>query len=193
MVGRRGRAWATFTSGRAASELLGESGRNRLRSSTPGTSLHSTALMTRMLKKLDAFARRGVKLHNERWSWGGVRDDGTLVLQVWADDFKKDDSGLWVVQIGYPDGDDPSVTNYERSRPGSRERERQIEEIKAGSRTDVELLVGHAVDPKASPRQTEGIDAGRVGIGGRLVEIGGGAWIECVGWRPLDRWVPKIG
>lgn len=34
-----------------------------------------------------AFEMRGVKLHNPRWSWGGIRQaDGTVVFTVWAKD-----------------------------------------------------------------------------------------------------------
>src|SRR5690349_12024365 len=78
-------------------------------------------VMARMLKKVEAFSRRGVALQNDRWSWGGQRSDGTLVLQVWSDDFERLDSGRWAVQIGYPEVNDGTVTDHERSRPGSRE------------------------------------------------------------------------
>lgn len=34
-----------------------------------------------------AFEMRGVKLHNPRWSWGGLRStDGMVVFTVWAGD-----------------------------------------------------------------------------------------------------------
>ena len=32
-----------------------------------------------------AFELLGAKLHNNRWSWGALRADGTLVLRVWAE------------------------------------------------------------------------------------------------------------
>ena len=144
--------------------------------------------MSRLIKKVEAFERRGVKLENDRGSWGGSRDDGTLVLQVWADDFKKQASGKWIVQIGYPEWDDPAVSAHERSRPGSKERERHIAAIRSGSIRTIELLKGHAVDPSASPRETEGIDGDRIGIAGQLVMLDHTAWIECSGWSDFNRW-----
>ncbi|WP_309902498.1 hypothetical protein [Variovorax soli] len=144
-----------------------------------------------MIRKVEAFARRGVALENDRWSWGGFRSDGTLVLQVWSDDFRKLETGTWAVQIGYPEGDDPSVTEHERLRPGSKERERHIAAIRSGAIQVIELLKGHAIDFTASPRETEGIDADRYGIGGHLVTFNGAAWIECVKWEAFKRWVPR--
>jgi hypothetical protein len=32
------------------------------------------------------FARKGAPLHNVRYSWGGVRADGTVILRVWQDE-----------------------------------------------------------------------------------------------------------
>ena len=112
--------------------------------------------MSRLIKKVEAFARRGVTLENDRWSWGGSRSDGLLVLQVCADDFRKLPTGEWAVQIGYAAPGYASVTDHERSRPGSKERERHIESIRSRGVKGVELLKGHAVDPSASPRQTDG-------------------------------------
>ncbi|WP_312301400.1 hypothetical protein [Stutzerimonas nitrititolerans] len=31
------------------------------------------------------FAKIGAPLKNPRWSWGGVREDGTVILRVWQD------------------------------------------------------------------------------------------------------------
>ena len=147
--------------------------------------------MSRLIKKVEAFARRGVNLENDRWSWGGQRPDGALVLQVWASDFKKQQTGRWVVQIGYPEGNESTVSDHERSRPGSRERERHIELIRSGKVEQVELLKGHAVDDTASPRETEGIDADRFGLAGDIVMIDGAAWIECASWQDFRRWEPN--
>jgi hypothetical protein len=147
--------------------------------------------MSRWIKKLDAFDKRGVKLENDRWSWGGYRSDGSLVLQVWADDFRRLPDGTWIVQIGYPSADDASVSDHERSRPGSRERERHIQAIRAGNVPLIELLKGHATDPKASPRQTEGIDSDRFAVAGSIVEIDGAAWIQCLNWQDFRRWPPS--
>lgn len=145
--------------------------------------------MSRMIKKVEAFSRRGVVLENDRWSWGGQRADGSLVLQVWADDFKKLETGRWVVQIGYPEIDDGIVTDHERSRPGSRERQRHIEAIRAGAIHRVELLKGHHV-PGKSPRETEGIDGDRYGLAGALTFLDRTAWIECATWEEFRRWNP---
>ena len=148
--------------------------------------------MSRMIKKVEAFSRRGVVLDNDRWSWGGQRPDGTLVLQVWEDDFKKLGTGQWAVQIGYPEVDDGIVTDHERSRPGSRERQRHIEAIRSGSVRTVELLKGHPV-PGSNPRETQGIDGDRYGQAGALITIDHTAWIECASWQDFRRWTPAVG
>jgi hypothetical protein len=42
-----------------------------------------------LVSRSKAFEMRGVKLHNPRWSWGGVRaSDGTVVFTVWAGSIK---------------------------------------------------------------------------------------------------------
>jgi hypothetical protein len=113
--------------------------------------------MAHMLKKLEAFARRGVKLYNESWSWGGVRGDGVLVLQVWEDQYHKDDSGRRYFQVGYGGPADPG-TEDERSKPGNIEREAHLDAIRSGVASGVELLVAHAVDrARGRPRGSTAI------------------------------------
>src|SRR6185295_13588001 len=44
-----------------------------------------------LVSRSKAFAMRGVKLRNPRWSWGGVREsDGAVVLTIWNGDIQRD-------------------------------------------------------------------------------------------------------
>ena len=66
-----------------------------------------------------AFEMRGVKLHNPRWSWGGVRPtDGVVVFTVWAADIEDKGSTRRYMLFG-PDrgGDRPWADT-----PGGKER-----------------------------------------------------------------------
>jgi hypothetical protein len=37
------------------------------------------------------FEKLGAPLANSRWSWGGVREDGSVVLRVWQNDARRMD------------------------------------------------------------------------------------------------------
>jgi hypothetical protein len=72
-----------------------------------------------LVSRSKAFEMRGVKLHNPRWSWGGIRPtDGTVVFTVWANEIQKDDNScrylLWA-----PNRDGSSPWS---DRPGGKER-----------------------------------------------------------------------
>lgn len=44
-----------------------------------------------LVSRSKAFAMRGVKLRNPRWSWGGIREsDGAVVFTIWNGDIQKD-------------------------------------------------------------------------------------------------------
>lgn len=71
-----------------------------------------------LVSRKKAFELRGVTLRNPRWSWGGVRTDGTVVFTIWANEMQVSGGNtrylLWAPNRG---GDKPWSDT-----PGGRER-----------------------------------------------------------------------
>jgi hypothetical protein len=72
-----------------------------------------------LISRSKAFAMRGVKLRNPRWSWGGIRQsDGAVIFTIWHGDIQKDGDTcrymLWGPNRG---GDQPWSDS-----PGGKER-----------------------------------------------------------------------
>lgn len=79
-----------------------------------------------------AFELLGAKLHNNRWSWGALRADGTLVLRVWAETVFSIDGKRYVQVLGR---DWKNID--ERSNSGNLgfdERKRHVELLEQGAR-----------------------------------------------------------
>ena len=68
------------------------------------------------------FENLGAPLRNSRWSWGSVRQDGKVVLRVWACSWDSQDR---VFQVMYPD--------LENASPGYDERMEHLNLIRNGS------------------------------------------------------------
>lgn len=102
-----------------------------------------------MSGKISAFARYGVKLRNDRWSWSGrTANDEKVVLQLWNDHFDWDSD-----PISYSDFDDPRLPIW-RHRLGNRYR---IEDIKwAEDNCDGKFYVVLATSktPETNTRET---------------------------------------
>mgnify|MGYP000020474020 CR=1 FL=1 len=97
-------------------EVLG----SRPRPATRGRSTRQRELDGRpLVSRSKAFEMRGVKLHNPRWSWGGVRQsDGMVVFTVWAQDVEKADGARSYRLFGPSRGGDELWVD----RPGGKER-----------------------------------------------------------------------
>ena len=102
-----------------------------------------------MSGKVAAFARFGVALHNERWSWSGKSSDGkTVVLQLW-----KDRLNYKTKPISYSDFKDPSLPEW-RDRPGNKERIENLKWAKEHCDGRFHVVIGVAKDVNAHPRET---------------------------------------
>ena len=75
----------------------------------------------------------GIQLSNTRWSWGGIRPDGSIVLFVWADEARKSPNGDWFFLAKRIRDGDPS--------PGVSERYEQLELIKSGRPCYLALII----------------------------------------------------
>ncbi|MNB77590.1 hypothetical protein PS726_01829 [Pseudomonas fluorescens] len=109
------------------------------------------------------FAKIGAPLKNPRWSWGGIREDGTVVLRVWQDRKIKHD-GAHYMQLSHLQKYSEGQDNL-----GYMERLDHINRIKDGARCY--LVICLAKDPDSSPREIRSFNKNNLFLGGKLVEI----------------------
>jgi len=124
------------------------------------------------------FARLGAPLRNVRYSWGGVRPDGTVILRVWQDETGKID-GKRCVQITnheFFQGKSPNL--------GYEERNRQIELIRSGA--SCWMIMCEQVQPPRVPREIYQFNGNELFVGGALVDHEGETWIEWVHRIPVQ-------
>lgn len=91
------------------------------------------------------FGRIGAPLANPRWSWGGVRPDGTVVLRAWQDEVIRIEGKSYV-----------RLTNhgfFEESQDnlGYRERNHHVDLVSNGAQCL--LVMCRAVDSKSHPQR----------------------------------------
>ncbi len=128
----------------------------------------------------DYFKRLGAPLANVRWSWGAVRDDGSVVLRVWQDATRHQDGKLFV-QLSHLEkyGDGRGSDNL-----GYSERLQHIELIRRGAKAYLVMCL--AEDPTASPREIKSFNSKEVFVGGELRVIDGDSWLELANRVPAE-------
>lgn len=55
------------------------------------------------MQKTTFFKMLKAELKNDRWAWGGVRTDGSVVLLVWADEDRRNADGTTSYMVKAPD------------------------------------------------------------------------------------------
>jgi hypothetical protein len=116
------------------------------------------------------FKRLGAPLANSRWSWGGVKEDGSVVLRVWQDEAKRTSEGTWMRITAHREfANNPNDLGYA-------ERCRHVELIRAGA--PCYLVICVACDTKATPRSIKSFDATGLRVGGAISEMGDETWIQ---------------
>ena len=116
------------------------------------------------------FKKLGAELRNNRWSWGGIHKDGSVVLRVWQDETTTRD-GLLLARLTYNDKFKDNPENL-----GFKERNEHINLIKSG-RTAI-LVMCKAVDPQQEPQSIASFNKREVFKGSTLQEFGGDYWIQ---------------
>ena len=118
----------------------------------------------------DLFDKLGAPLANQRWSWGGTREDGTVFLRVWQDRKKKLD-GKWFMMITHHSAyiDNPDSLGYQ-------ERLRHVQAVKEGATCYMVMCL--ADNPEDRPRQIKSYDKNDVFLGGDVREADGDTWLE---------------
>jgi hypothetical protein len=129
------------------------------------------------MTRFELFEELGAPLQNQRWSWGGVKEiDKSVFLGVWQHGTKKIEGKryVWVSDV---EGADESL--------GARERLKHIELITAGYTPYMVMCA--AEDEEAHPRVMKDFNSAEVYIGGALLEIDGGCWLELGDRVPVRR------
>ena len=154
----------------------------------------------RLMSRSKAFAMRGVKLRNSRWSWGGVRtSDGMVVFTVWAADVQRDGQTSRYMLFG-PDrgGDRPWADT-----PGGKERAEHCKlALKNGEAEGILIYGDRSLDRKEDDLKLQlGISGGGIADGLEIVfgtsAPAGGApdpRIEEITWAfPIHKFLQSTG
>lgn len=125
------------------------------------------------------FEKLGAPLANSRWSWGGVREDGSVVLRVWQNETKRIGGRLYMrlthqeIFVGREDN------------LGYQERNRHAEQIRAGARCYMVMC-----EPKSTqtePREIKDFNEREVFVAGEVVEHEGDLWAPLAARLDINR------
>ena len=116
------------------------------------------------------FKKLGSPLKNPRWSWGGVRDDGTVILRVWQDRKIKRDTTHYM-QLSHLEKYGEGQDNL-----GYMERLSHIKLIEDGAKCYMVMCL--AKDSEGSPREILSFNKNNLFLGGRLEKIDSEWFIE---------------
>lgn len=116
------------------------------------------------------FKLLGAPLHNNRWSWGATRPDGTVMLRVWAETVFQIDGARYVQVLGR---DWENVAErMESGNLGFGERQRHVELLEGGAHCI--LIMCQCVDPKSLDGWSiKTFDSKDVFIGGDVIRRDG--------------------
>jgi hypothetical protein len=125
------------------------------------------------------FEKIGAPLANSRWSWGGVRQDGAVVLRVWQDE-KRRINDKWHIQL----------TNHtafvgNESNLGYQERLQHIAQIRAGATCF--MVMCEQRDKLEVPRVIKEFNDRELFCAGELVEQDGDWWVPIADRKPVSQ------
>ncbi|PRA59730.1 MULTISPECIES: hypothetical protein [Pseudomonas] len=115
----------------------------------------------------------GSPLKNPRWSWGGIRDDGAVILRVWQDRKVKRDTTHYM-QLSHLQKYGEGQDNL-----GYMERLSHIELIKGGAKCYMVMCL--AKNSNATPREILSFNKDDLFLGGELIEIESDWFIAIAG------------
>jgi hypothetical protein len=127
--------------------------------------------LTNFFKEIDA------PLKNSRWSWGSVREDGSIVLRVWQDRKIKHKGSLYM-QLSHQEKYGGSSDNL-----GYRERLEHIRLIQSGKKCYMVMCL--AKNTKSTPREIKSFNRSDLFLGGDLCELDSDWYLEIVERVPL--------
>lgn len=117
----------------------------------------------------DMFKQMGAPLANSRWSWGGVRQDGAVILRVWQDEVKRRDGVNWA-----------QLTHHQEFAGrefdlGYQERNHHVSLVRDGAACF--LVMCEAKDPGRVPREIKRFNERELFSTGVIAEYGDNTWI----------------
>lgn len=125
------------------------------------------------------FETLGAPLANARWSWGGVREDGAVVLRVWQNETQRI-GGKTHIQLTHR-----AVFAGREDNLGYQERNRHVEQIRMGARCYMVMC-----EPKSTlaiPREIKGFNEREVFVAGDMVEHEGDLWVPIADRKPVSQ------
>jgi hypothetical protein len=123
------------------------------------------------------FENLGAPLANSRWSWGGVRQDGAVVLRVWQNETRRI-NGQTHIQLTHH----AAFVGREDSL-GYQERLQQIEQIRHGAKCY--MVMCEPRDTKEVPRVIKAFNERELFCAGELVEHEGDLWAPIATREPI--------
>ena len=125
------------------------------------------------------FEKLGAPLANSRWSWGGMREDGSVVLRVWQNETRCIDGKLHIQLTHH------QVFAGREDNLGYQERNRHTEQILAGARCYMVMC-----EPKSTqtvPREIKDFNEREVFVAGRVIEHDGDLWVPIADRKPVSQ------
>lgn len=120
------------------------------------------------------FEKLGAPLVNNRWSWGAVGDDDSVILRVWQHEkFKNDRDGKHYYQLTHNE-----LYKNRKDDNGYQERLAHVRSIIDGS--PCYMVMCRAKDPDVIPRKIGSFDTERVFEGGDLTVCDNEIYIKMV-------------
>ena len=123
------------------------------------------------------FEQLGAPLANSRRSWGGVTQNGVIVLRTWQDEIEQIDHSRYMRVTRH------AVFAHDLGNFGYQERMRQLERIRTGSASMMVMCL--AVDVLAIPRDILSYDRRDLFVGGKLQLVDGDLWLQMVARVPF--------
>jgi hypothetical protein len=115
------------------------------------------------------FEQLGAPLANIRWSWGGIRPDGTVVLRVWQNETKRIDSRTHI-QLTHR----KTFVGRENNL-GYQERLAQVERVRSGVKCHMIMCIPK--DTKTEPREIKRFIECEIFVAGDVIEHDGDYWV----------------
>lgn len=125
------------------------------------------------------FENLGAPLANSRWSWGGMREDGSVVLRVWQNETKRI-GGKTHIQLTHR-----AVFVGREDNLGYQERIRHVEQIQAGA--SCYMVMCEPKSPHTVPREIKGFNEREVFVAGDVVEHEGDLWAPIADRKPVSQ------
>lgn len=124
------------------------------------------------------FEKLGAPLANSRWSWGGVRQDGAVVLRVWQNETRRID-GQTHIQLTHHAAFVGREDNL-----GYQERLQQIAQIRDGAKCY--MVMCEPRDTQEVPRVIKAFNERELFCAGELVAQHGDFWAPIADRKPAS-------